>query len=304
MKLGMFTGCLPGWDLDHIAAWASTAGYETLEVAVWPSDRASEGSHLHVADFTSDQVDDTKASLEKHGLEISALAYFENNLHPDPARRQEVRGHLKKAIDSAQKLGVPHVGTWIGRDWTASISDNIQEAERILPELVEYAGERGVKLLVENCAVEGWHPDGYPANLAYSPELWEWMFSLGFYLNWDPSHLVWLGIDPVGTIAPYIDRIAHAQAKDVEIDTAARQRYGFYGRVDKGDTPWDMGWWRYRMPGLGEIDWKRTVDRLYELGFTGTLAVEHEDPVWGGDDERVTQGLRIAHRTLRPLIVA
>ncbi|MCX4968028.1 sugar phosphate isomerase/epimerase [Streptomyces sp. NBC_00654] len=119
-----------------------------------------------------------------------------------------------------------------------------------------------------------------------------------------PSHLVWLGIDPVGTIAPYIDRIAHAQAKDVEIDNAARQRYGFYGRVDKGDTPWDMGWWRYRMPGLGEIDWKRTVDRLHALGFTGTLAVEHEDPVWGGDDERVTQGLRIAHRTLRPLIVA
>ena len=37
--------------------------------------------------------------------------------------------------------------------------------------------------------MEGWHPDGYPGNLAYSPELWEWMFSLGLKLNFDPSHL-------------------------------------------------------------------------------------------------------------------
>jgi sugar phosphate isomerase/epimerase len=183
------------------------------------------------------------------------------------------------------------------------VADNLAEGQRVLPELVDYAGERGVKLIVENCVMEGWHPDGYPGNLAYSPELWEWMFSLGFYLNWDPSHLTWIGIDPVETIAPYIDRIVHAQAKDVELDPAARNRYGFFGKVDKGGNPWDMGWWRYRVPGLGQVDWPKVVDRLYEHGFTGTLSVEHEDPVWGGDDERITQGLRIAQRTLRPLIV-
>jgi hypothetical protein len=46
------------------------------------------------------------------------------------------------------------------------------------------------------------------------------------------------------------------------------------------------------------------VDRLYECGFDGTLSVEHEDPLWGGTPEKVTHGLSIAHRTLRPLIVA
>lgn len=305
MKLGMLTACLPQWTLGRIAEWAKTTGYQALEVAVWPGtgSRDFEASHLPVAEFGSRQVEETLALFDKHALELSALAYYENNLHPDPERRAEIHTHLRYAIDAAQALGVPYVGTFVGRDWTKPVADNLTEGERVFPELVEYAGERGVRILVENCVMEGWHPDGYPGNLAYSPELWEWMFSLGLYLNWDPSHLTWIGIDPVTTIAPYADRIVHAQAKDIELDPQARQRYGFFGKIVKGGNPWDLGWWRYRVPGLGQVDWPRVVDRLYEHGFTGTLSVEHEDPVWGGDPARVTQGLRIAHRRLRPLIV-
>jgi sugar phosphate isomerase/epimerase len=57
------------------------------------------------------------------------------------------------------------------------------------------------------------------------------------------------------------------------------------------------------VPGLGEVDWRRLVDTMYEGGFDGTLSVEHEDPVWGGDTDRVKAALEIAHRTLRPLLV-
>ena len=117
-----------------------------------------------------------------------------------------------------------------------------------------------MKLIVENCVMEGWHPDGYPGNLAYSPELWEWMFDLGLYLNYDPSHLVWMGIDPVAALRPYIHRIPHAQAKDIEVDPVARNRYGWPGRAVR-DDPWDVGWWRYRVPGLGQVDWVRAHRR-------------------------------------------
>lgn len=195
------------------------------------------------------------------------------------------------------------VGTFIGRDPGLSVAENLREGEKILPELVDHATERGVRIVIENCVMEGWHPDGYPGNLAYSPELWEWMFGLGFYLNWDPSHLTWIGVDPLTTIEPYIDRIAHTQAKDVETFPGRRDRFGFFGTVNKGGNPWETGWWRYRVPGLGEVDWRRVVDRFHELGYTGTLSVEHEDPVWSGTPEKVKQGLRIAHRTLRPLLV-
>ena len=139
-------------------------------------------------------------------------------------------------------------------------------------------GARG-RLMIENCVMEGWHPDGYPGNLAYSPELWEWMFELGLYLNFDPSHLLWLGIDPIDALRPYVDRVVHAHTKDAETFPAERNRYGFFGRTStREEDPWDMGWWRYRIPGLGQVDFRRYVDTLYEGGFDGVLSVEHEDP--------------------------
>jgi sugar phosphate isomerase/epimerase len=305
MKLGMLTACLPSWSLERIAQWAAGVGYEALEVAVWPSTggRDFEAAHLPVADFGPQQRDETLALFDKHGLELSAFAYYENNLHPDLARREEIATHLRHAIDAASSLGVGYVGTFVGRDPSRSVVENQREAEKVFPALVDYAGERDVKLIIENCVMEGWHPDGYPGNIAYSPELWEWMFTLGLYLNWDPSHLMWIGIDPVETIAPYIDRIVHAQAKDVELDPRARNRFGVFGIVDKGDNPWATGWWRYRVPGRGQVDWAGVVDRLYEAGFEGVLSVEHEDPLWGGTEPKVLQGLTIAHQTLRPLIV-
>ena len=306
MKLGVLTACLPGWPLDRIAQWAAGEGYECLEVAVWPSvgGREFEASHLPVATFTEDDAAATRELLAKTGLEISAFAYYENNLHPDADRRAEIAAHLRKAIDAAQLLGVPYVGTFIGRDPSRSVPENMREAERVMPPLVRYAADRGVKVIIENCVMEGWHPDGYPGNIAYSPQLWEWMASLGLYLNWDPSHLMWIGIDPVETIAPFADRIVHAQAKDIRLDTRARNRYGVFGTVDKGGNPWATGWWRYRVPGRGDVDWNAVVDTLYTSGFTGTLSVEHEDPLWGGTPDRVLEGLRIAYRTLRPLVAS
>jgi sugar phosphate isomerase/epimerase len=305
MKLGMLTACLPQLALDEIAAWAAGAGYDALEVAVWPSTggRDFEAAHLDVANFGPRRAEQTRQLFDRHGLTLSALAYYENNLHPDPARRAGIRAHLTHAIDAAAALRVPYVGTFVGRDWTRPVAANLAEAEPIFREIVDYAGERDVKIIIENCVMEGWHPDGYPGNLAYSPELWEWMFSLGLYLNWDPSHLVPLGVDPATTIAPHADRIVHAQAKDAQILPGRIDRYGFFGKAADRKDPWDNGWWRYRVPGRGQVDWGAVVDALYENGFTGTLSVEHEDPVWGGDETRVKQGLEIAYRTLRPLIV-
>jgi sugar phosphate isomerase/epimerase len=245
-----------------------------------------------------------RSRFEELGLSISSLAYYENNLDADPEVRARVNDHVRACVDAAALLGVPTVGTFVGRDITRSVKDNLREAEKVLPPLVEYATARGVRLIVENCPMEGWHPDAYPANLAYSPELWEWMFELGFWLNFDPSHLVGMGIDPVTALRRYVGHVAHVQAKDVEVLPGLIDRYGFFGKTVERENPWDHSWWRFRMPGLGQVDWPRIVDVLYEGGFDGTVSVEHEDPIWRGSEEKVKTGLRIAQRTLEPLIVA
>ena len=301
----MLTACLPGETLDEIAGWAGEHGYAALEVAAWPrvSGREWEASHLDVATFDAGAAEQVRTTFDRHGLELSAVAYYENNLHTDIEQRGRIHGHLRHCIDAAALLGCGLVGTFVGRDVTLSVTENLSLAEKVLPPLVEYAGERDVRLVVENCPMEGWHPDGYPANLAYSPELWEWMAGLGLYLNFDPSHLVWLGIDPITALRPVVDRVLHVQAKDAEVDVTARSTYSVFGQLIDRTSPWASGWWRYRVPGLGDVDWRRLVDVLYEGGFDGVVSVEHEDPVWSGTPERVKRGLVIAERTLAPLLV-
>jgi sugar phosphate isomerase/epimerase len=307
MRLGFLTACLPDRSLEEIAAIAAALGYEALELAAWPGagDRPFVARHVAADRFDAGEADRVREALHTNGLALSALAYYDNPLHPQRAAREAIHAHLRACIDAAAALGGVPVGTFIGRDPSRSVAENLREAQRVFPPLVAYAGERGVALMIENCVMEGWHPDGAPGNLAYSPELWEWMFELGLYLNFDPSHLLWLGIDPIEALRPYVDRVVHAHAKDAETFPAQRNRYGFFGRMRTREAaPWDMGWWRYRIPGLGAVDFRRYVDTLYEGGFDGVLSVEHEDPVWGGSEARVQDGLRIAHRHLRPMVVA
>ena len=306
MKLGFLTACMPNRSLDDVVTWAAGNGFEALEVAAWPDlgDRPFTATHLKVEQFGESDAERVQELFSAHDLTLSSLAFYDNNLHPDLDERDAINSHVHKAIDAAALLGCPTVGTFVGRDPSRPVAENLREAEKVFAPIVEHAGEKSVKVVIENCVMEGWHPDGYPGNLAYSPELWEWMFSLGLYLNYDPSHLVWMGIDPVEAVRPYVDRVAHAQAKDIEVYPERRNRYGYPGKAIAREDPWDVGWWRYRVPGLGQVDWVRVVDALYEGGFDGVLSVEHEDPVWGGDEDRVETGLKVAHRTLRPLLVA
>jgi sugar phosphate isomerase/epimerase len=304
MRLGVLTAALGQMSLEQIAAWAPTAGYQALEVAAWPdgSEHIHQAAHLDLARFSAAHVTDL---MGRHGLTISAVTYCENNLHHDAAERDRIHRHLRACVDAAAALGVHRVTTFIGRDVTLPVAGNLRLAERHLPPLARYAAERGVRLLAENCPMEGWHPDGYPGNLAYSPELWDWMGGLGFGLTYDPSHLPWLGIDPLDALdhALRAGIVGHVQAKDIKIDPRARTRYGIFGKTVGRISPTDVGWWTYRVPGRGQLDWNQIIDALYAAGYDGDVAVEHEDPVWGGPLERTLHGMSIAAQTLRPLIV-
>lgn len=307
MKLGLLTAALGQMSLEQVAAWAPQAGYQALEVAAWPvdSEHIHQAAHLDVADFTAADAARVRELMNGHDLTISAVTYCGNNLHADRAERERAHRHLRACIDAAATLGVRHVTTFIGRDVTLPVADNLKQAEQHLPPLARYAADRGVKLLAENCPMEGWHPDGYPANLAYSPELWDWMADLGFGLTYDPSHLPWLGIDPLDALeyALQAGMVGHVQAKDIRIDERARTHYGVFGKIAGRASPTDVGWWCYRVPSLGQLDWNQIIKALYAAGYDGDIAVEHEDPELGGSLEKNLEGMQIAANFLRPLIV-
>ncbi|OYV86611.1 MAG: hypothetical protein B7Z63_03740 [Ignavibacteriae bacterium 37-53-5] len=182
----------------------------------------------------------------------------------------------------------------------------MKEIGREFKDIMKFADDHGVKIMIENCPMENWQSFGLPGNYAYSPELWDALFneipSDNFGLNLDPSHLYWLGIDYVQCVKDYAPKIFHTHAKDTEILRDGRQRYGIFSRQME-PTPWKSGWWRYRMPGMGEIDWKKYISTLQEVGYEGVLSIEHEDPVWEGSEEKVKRGLVAGLRHLSRFVV-
>ncbi|HHV62441.1 MAG TPA: sugar phosphate isomerase/epimerase [Firmicutes bacterium] len=308
MKLGFLTACLPNVPLEELVKWAADHGFEALEVAAWPIDNARDyaGSSIDVASLTPEESERIKRLFAENNLVISSLAYYDNNLHRDPEVRARFHSHLKRVIDAARMLDVGLVGTFVGRNIDRTVEENLEEYEKVFRDLVSYAESREVRLMFENCPMEGWQKPGVPGNLAYSPELWRELFRLmpkgSVGLNLDPSHLHWLGIDYHAIIPEFKERIFHTHAKDTEILKDGMNQYGIYGR-QLGPHIHGGGWWRYRMPGLGEIDWRDFVATLVENGFDGTLSIEHEDPIYSGTEEMVKKGLVLAQRHLAPLII-
>jgi len=307
MKLGFLTACLPDMGLEELIRWASEYGFQMLELAAWPveSDRDYQARQIDAANFNKEDAIRVKELFSKYNIGISAMAYYDNNLHPDSKSRQNYLEHLKKVIDTASLLEVELVGTFVGSRPDKSPTENLKEIGQVFRNLVKYAVDKNVKLMIENCPMENWVQFGLPGNFAYSPELWEALFNevsdSNFGLNFDPSHLYWLGIDYIRAVKDFAPRIFHAHAKDTEILDEGQYKYGLFGR-QINPVPWKSGWWRYRMPGFGEIDWMRFITTLQEYGYDSTLSIEHEDPVWEGSEEKVKTGLQLGLKHLSQFV--
>ncbi len=304
MKLGLLTAAFPDRSLEEVADWAAANGFAALEVACWPASggerrRYAGVTHIDVASLDEEGAAAIRSLLDDRGLTLSALAYYPNNLHPDEEHRRQVNEHLRAVIRAAPLLGVDVVGTFVGRDQTRPVRDNLDAFREVWPPLVELAGEHGVKVAIENCPMI-FSGDEWPGgtNVAYSPAIWAEMFDSipdpHFGLNLDPSHLVWQFIDYERVVREFGPRILHVHAKDMEID-----RDGLYhhGVMSAG-----VGWQIPRLPGLGEVRWDRFIAALYAVGYDSVISVEHEDRAFEGTEELVKRGFLLARNALAPHI--
>ena len=304
MKLGFLTAPFPETPLLDVADWAAGNGFEVLEIACWPrttgqTRRYAGTSHIDVANLSAAQASELTGAIAARGLSISGLGFYPNPLHPDPAHREQVIGHLKHVITAAEKMDVPLVNTFMGGDAVKSQDENWQVALQVWPDIVRFAQDHGRKLTIENCPMI-FSRDEWPAghNIAWSPSIWrrileQWGGTIG--LNYDPSHLVWLMIDQERFIREFGPHILHFQAKDLMID-----RDGLY---ERGTLSAGIGWQVPRVPGLGDVDWGIVFRALYRTGYEGDCIIEHEDRKFEGTDELVKRGFLLARNTLRPYVV-
>ena len=272
MRLGFYTDYTP-----EIAQFAQNTGFGSVELSAWPQ------SSLNADLVSDDELREIRKDLDTRDIEISALGYYPNYLANDHDEAREYQRYFRKVIQLAERMEVPVVSTFAGQTPGVAVEDCLPRFAELFADFCSDAEARGIRIGIENCPMLD-HKTRAGENLAYSPEIWEAMFkavpSLALGLELDPSHLVFLGVDYLAAIREFGDRIVHVHAKDIDIDDRKRGRMGFYGRSFGELAGFGNGWWRFRAPGWGVIDWKAVISALTDVGYEGNLDIEHEDEVF------------------------
>ena len=300
MKLGFVSAILPDWSLEQVLQLAADLGYECVELMCWPAGAAERRyagvTHLDATDFTAAAAESVRRLTRECGVFISGLGYYPNPLAADPAEAAKAVEHLRKVIRAAALLGVNQVNTFVGRDPAKSVEANWPRFLAVWRPLVAYAAEQRVRIGIENCPML-FTTDEWPGgkNLAVSPAIWRRMFAdipaANFGLNYDPSHLVWQGVDYLRPLHEFRDRVFHVHAKDARVDRDRLDDVGILATPLEYHTP--------KLPGQGAIDWGRFFTVLGEIGYSGPVCVEVEDRSYEGSAELRRAALTESLRFLR-----
>jgi sugar phosphate isomerase/epimerase len=282
MKLGFLTSYS-----EERVKFAKEAGFTCLEL------QASPGSSLD-AMHSGDSLNRAKATLDEHGIAVSALAcYFNHFEEGQEAERAEYFGRL---IEMAPRLGCNVISTMSGATAqsraTGKLDDSIGAFQKTFKVHAKRAEDNGVKIAFENWP--GGHPWPLLINIAISPGAWDMMFdavpSSALGLEYDPSHLVRLNIDYIAPIKRFADRIHHVHTKDTTIKNDVLNNVGYVGQ----------GWWNYSIPSRGVVDWNAFFQELQSIGYSGDAVIEHEDPDFAGDN--FDEGLYLGQKFLSQFV--
>lgn len=257
MRIGFYTSTFNDRPIEEVLDFAKNSGFDAIEIDV--------GGHIK----TPDNLAPVVAKARERGLFVSSLTLTGNQLDPDKEKRKELHAATADIAKVTSEVNVPILVIFPGRDPTLSDDDNYKGFAEHANAMLALTSASKLEFAVEN-----W-PGPKNDFIATTPAGWEQLFAVipnkRFGLEFDPSHLIRIGIDPFAALEGFRDRIKILHAKDTSIDEKRLQAVGYHG----------TGWWRYRLPGDGVLDWSRFLGLAKSFGFDGTISIEHEDSDFG-----------------------
>ena len=306
MKLGFVSAILDQSNYEEMMDIASDLGFECVEVACWPQGKA-ERRYAGVSHIDAERVLEDEAyakhildyAAEKN-VEISSLAYYPNTLDPDLEKRQAAVDHLMALIKASAKLGINMVTSFIGRDQSKTVEENLEIVKEVWPPIIKLAEEQGVKVAIENCPML-FGADQWPGgqNLMTTPANWKKVFEIlpidNFGINYDPSHFVWQMIDYIKPIYEFKDKIFHVHYKDIKVYPDKLQEVGIMG--------YPLDFMSPKLPGYGDVDWGKYVSALTDIGYDGYTCIEVEDKFFEGSQKKVLDSLKLSKRYMTQFVI-
>lgn len=292
----LFTGQWADLPFTEVCRLAGEWGYDGLEIACW-------GDHFDVRRAVDDPsyVEQRKEILAENGLGCWAIS---NHLHgqavcdnPIDARhrgilndrvwgdgdpegvRQRAAEEMKLTARAAQAFGVSTVTGFTGSSIWHYVAMFPPVPDELITAGYEDFARRWNPILdvFDECGVSFAH-EVHPSEIAY--DYWTTRLALeaighrdAFGLNFDPSHMVWQGLDYVGFLYEFRDRIRHVHCKDTKVNLNGRN-----GRL-ASHLPWaDLRrGWDFISTGHGDTDFEGIFRMLNQIGYAGPVSVEWED---------------------------
>lgn len=292
----LFTGQWADLSLEEICRLAQQMGYEGLEIATW--------GHLNVRKAATDPeyVQEVEDTLNKYGLGCWAIAAHltgqcvgdsvqyaydprldgfappEHAGNPGAIQKWAI-AEMQYTAKAARNLGVKVVTCFMGspvwKMWYSfpqTTETDVENAYQLIKQLwtpiLDTFDECGVKLALEV----------HPTEIAYDYwstekllEVFRRRPALG--INFDPSHLIWQGVNPAIFLYDFMDRVYHVHIKDAKMNLNGRN--GILGsHITFGDQ---RRGWNFVSPGHGDVDFDNIIRVLNQKGYHGPLSVEWED---------------------------
>ena len=311
MELGVLTNLYGNMSLDDVLAKLSAMGITMAEIGCggFPG-KAHCDPEVLLADPQA--LQHFKDTFAHHHMRISALSVHGNCVHPNPQVAESFEKDFQNAILLAEKLSLDTVVTfsgcpgdhsgakypnWVTCPWPEDFLAVLeyQWHDVLIPywkKAVQFANNHGVtKIALEM----------HPGFCVYNPEtLLKLRAAVGDTIgaNFDPSHLIWQGIDPVAAIRALEGAIYHFHAKDTRVDPYNTAKFGVLDTKHYGDEIHRS--WVFRACGYGNgaSYWRDIVSALRLVGYDKVMSIEHEDSLMS-----IEEGLSKAVSFLKDILM-
>lgn len=287
MKIGLNTDSFAALSLEACLDRAAELGFSCVEFGLggW-----SSAPHVDIAELLARGAacDRLLGMLRDRNLEISALNCSGNPLHPGGSGAKD-KDLAYDTLELATLLGVQRIvlmsglpaggpgdacPNWITSSWPPEAMAMLewQWSERVIPFWKDYAAaaaKKGVRLCVEQ----------HGRQAVYNVESFFRLRDVvgpAVGVNFDPSHLIWMGGDPVSAVRALGDCIYHVHGKDTRIEPQAR----IDGLLDpKHVLPVRGRSWNFVSLGHGTPvrTWLEILRALREVGYDDVISIENED---------------------------
>lgn len=282
------TGSFPiglrrGWsdwqkDLSGLINWTKKGGLEVVDLG-------------RDGDKIGQQIIDA-------GLRIGSvdLLEWEAMLSPDKGKRADAVAKNAEYVKACASFGlVNHFLVMLPEDKNLPRSENFGYMVESFNQLAPALEQSNARIIIEGWPGPGalcCTPEGYRAFFRECP-------SSGMGVNYDPSHLIRMGIDPLRFLKEFVSRVYHVHGKDTELFADNLYEYGheqpptFASQMGFGSMAW-----RYTIPGHGVASWTQIFSILKEAGYAGCVSIELEDMNFNGTQDGEQQGILYGARFL------